>query len=295
MQRETGELYRTVGPSDAEEAAVDAFKCVVELAQERCATGEHLAEEIQRQGMFCAEAGRHVQTERAASEQASTNGRAAVTRWLAWLQTHGVDAPLPGEATAFRAHVDSARMRLASALTKRRELTALEADRAALPKCVRSLPSEALCSGGDDVRTAEAARNVLELCRGADRPCDERRRLEESVQVMTLQLTCLEQSRLEAEGALEAARARQVTMNTAWEGFLDGLSLAAGLFPATAQEALGQMGRVQALEAERLRLDEELERQGREHDVLRMPLRGVLRQLGHLPDASANNAVEELD
>ena len=47
--------------------------------------------------------------------------------------------------------------------------------------------------------------------------------------------------------------------------------------------------------AERLRLDEELERQERERDALRMPLRGILRQLGRLPDASANNAAEEPD
>lgn len=56
-----------------------------------------------------------------------------MARWLAWFQTHGVDAPLPGEAAVFCARVDSARMRLASALAKRRELAALEADRAALP------------------------------------------------------------------------------------------------------------------------------------------------------------------
>ena len=55
------------------------------------------------------------------------------------------------------------------------------------------------------------------------------------------------------------------------------------------------MDRVQALEAERLRLDEELERQERERDALRMPLREILRQLGRLPDASANNAAEEPD
>ena len=35
---------------------------------------------------------------------------------------------------------------------------------------------------------------------------------------------------------------------------------------------------------------EELERQERERDALRMPLRDILRQLGRLPDASANNA-----
>lgn len=61
------------------------------------------------------------------------------------------------------------------------------------------------------------------------------------------------------------------------------------------REALERMDRVQALEAERLRLDEELERQERERDALRMPLRGILRQLGRLPDASANNAAEEPD
>lgn len=173
-------------------------------------------------------------------------------------------------------------MRLASALAKRRELAALEADRAALPECVRSLLSEAFYSGDDDIRAAEAARNALELCREADRLCDERRRLEESVQAMTLQLTRLEQSRLGAEDALEAARARQVAADAAWEGFLGGLGLAAGLSPATAREALERMDRVQALEAERLRLDEELERQERERDALRMPLRDILRQLGRL-------------
>ncbi|MFR1533339.1 MAG: ATP-binding protein [Bilophila wadsworthia] len=98
--------------------------------------------------------------------------------------------------------------------------------------------------------------------------------MEESVQAMTLQLTRLEQSRLGAEDALEAARARQVAADAAWEGFLGGLGLAAGLSPATAREALERMDRVQALEAERLRLDEELERQERERDALRMPLRG---------------------
>ena len=176
-----------------------------------------------------------------------------------------------------------------------RELAALEADRAALPECVRSLLSEAFYSGDDDIRAAEAARNALDLCREADRLRDERRRLEESVQAMTLQLTRLEQSRLGAEDALEAARARQVAADAAWEGFLGGLGLAAGLSPATAREALERMDRVQALEAERLRLDEELERQERERDALRMPLRGILRQLGRLPDASANNAAEEPD
>lgn len=75
-----------------------------------------------------------------------------MARWLAWFQTHGVDAPLPGEAAVFCARVDSARMRLASALAKRRELAALEADRAALPECVRSLLSEAFYSGDDDIR-----------------------------------------------------------------------------------------------------------------------------------------------
>ena len=295
VQREIGELCRTVGLSDAEEATVDAFERAVELARERCAAGERLAEEIQRQEAFCAEAERHAQTERAALEQASADERAAMARWLAWFQTYGVDAPLPGEAAVFCARVDSARMRLASALAKRRELAALEADRAALPECVRSLLSEAFYSGDDDIRAAEAARNALELCREADRLCDERRRLEESVQAMTLQLTRLEQSRLGAEDALEAARARQVAADAAWEGFLGGLGLAAGLSPATAREALERMDRVQALEAERLRLDEELERQERERDALRMPLRDILRQLGRLPDASANNAAEEPD
>lgn len=237
VQREIGELCRTVGLSDAEEATVDAFERAVELARERCAAGERLAEEIQRQEAFCAEAERHAQTERAALEQASADERAAMARWLAWFQTHGVDAPLPGEA----------------------------------------------------------ARNALDLCREADRLRDERRRLEESVQAMTLQLTRLEQSRLGAEDALEAARARQVAADAAWEGFLGGLGLAAGLSPATAREALERMDRVQALEAERLRLDEELERQERERDALRMPLRDILRQLGRLPDASANNATEEPD
>ncbi|MFR4118318.1 MAG: AAA family ATPase [Bilophila wadsworthia] len=221
--REIGELCRTVGLSDAEEATVDAFERAVELARERCAAGERLAEEIQRQEAFCAEAERHAQTERAALEQASADERAAMARWLAWFQTYGVDAPLPGEAAVFCARVDSARMRLASALAKRRELAALEADRAALPECVRSLLSEAFYSGDDDIRAAEAARNALELCREADRLCDERRRLEESVQAMTLQLTRLEQSRLGAEDALEAARARQVAADAAWEGFLVGL------------------------------------------------------------------------
>ena len=155
--------------------------------------------------------------------------------------------------------------------------------------------SEAFYSGDDDIRAAEAARNALDLCREADRLRDERRRLEESVQAMTLQLTRLEQSRLGAEDALEAARARQVAADAAWEGFLGGLGLAAGLSPATAREALERMDRVQALEAERLRLDEELERQERERDALRMPLREILRQLGRLPDASANNAAEEPD
>ena len=185
VQREIGELCRTVGLSDAEEATVDAFERAVELARERCAAGERLAEEIQRQEAFCAEAERHAQTERAALEQASADERAAMGRWLAWFQTHGVGAPLPGEAAVFCARVDSARMRLASALAKRRELAALEADRAALPECVRSLLSEAFYSGDDDIRAAEAARNALELCREADRLCDERRRLEESVQAMT--------------------------------------------------------------------------------------------------------------
>ena len=274
VQREIGELCRTVGLSDAEEATVDAFERAVELARERCAAGERLAEEIQRQEAFCAEAERHAQTERAALEQASADERAAMGRWLAWFQTHGVGAPLPGEAAVFCARVDSARMRLASALAKRRELAALEADRAALPECVRSLLSEAFYSGDDDIRAAEAARNALDLCREADRLRDERRRLEESVQAMTLQLTRLEQSRLGAEDALEAARARQVAADAAWEGFLGGLGLAAGLSPATAREALERMDRVQALEAERLRLDDELERQERERDALRMPLRG---------------------
>lgn len=68
---------------------------------------------------------------------------------------------------------------------------------------------------------------------------------------MTLQLTRLEQSRLGAEDALEAARARQVAADAAWEGFLGGLGLVAGLSPATAREALERMDRVQALEAER--------------------------------------------
>ncbi|MFR8053931.1 MAG: hypothetical protein ACLU6O_04165 [Bilophila wadsworthia] len=177
-------------------------------------------------------------------EQASADERAAMARWLAWFQTHGVDAPLPGEAAVFCARVDSARMRLASALAKRRELAALEADRAALPECVRSLLSEAFYSGDDDIRAAEAARNALDLCREADRLRDERRRLEESVQAMTLQLTRLEQSRLGAEDALEAARARQIAADAAWEGFLGGLGLAAGLSPATAREALERMDRV---------------------------------------------------
>lgn len=54
---------------------------------------------------------------------AGIGGRAGGNgRWLAWFQTHGVDAPLPGEAAVFCARVDSARMRLASALAKRREL-----------------------------------------------------------------------------------------------------------------------------------------------------------------------------
>ena len=295
VQREIGELCRTVGLSDAEEATVDAFERAVELARERCAAGERLAEEIQRQEAVCAEAERHAQTERAALEQASADERAAMARWSAWFQTHGADAPLPGEAAVFCARVDSARMRLASAQAKRRELAALEADRAALPECVRSLLSEAFYSGNDDIRAAEAARNALSLCREADRLCDERRRLEESVQAMTLQLTRLEQSRLGAEDALEAARVRQVAADAAWEGFLGGLGLAAGLSPATAREALERMDRVQALEAELLRLDEELERQERERDALRMPLREILRQLGRLPDASANNAAEEPD
>ena len=54
VQREIGELCRTVGLSDAEEATVDAFERAVELARERCAAGERLAEEIQRQEAFCA-------------------------------------------------------------------------------------------------------------------------------------------------------------------------------------------------------------------------------------------------
>ena len=87
----------------------------------------------------------------------------------------------------------------------------------------------------------------------------------------------------------------KISPNKTWEGFLGGLGLAAGLSPATAREALERMDRVQALEAERLRLDEELERQERERDALRMPLRDILRQLGRLPDASANNAAEEPD
>ena len=77
VQREIGELCRTVGLSDAEEATVDAFERAVELARERCAAGERLAEEIQRQEAFCAEAERHAQTERAALEQASADERAA--------------------------------------------------------------------------------------------------------------------------------------------------------------------------------------------------------------------------
>lgn len=71
------------------EATVDAFERAVELARERCAAGERLAEEIQRQEAVCAEAERHAQTERAALEQASADERAAMARWSAWFQTHG--------------------------------------------------------------------------------------------------------------------------------------------------------------------------------------------------------------
>lgn len=105
------------------EATVDAFERAVELARERCAAGERLAEEIQRQEAgLQPKAERHAQTERAALEQASADERAAMARWSAWFQTHGADAPLPGEAAVFCARVDSARMRLASAQAKRREL-----------------------------------------------------------------------------------------------------------------------------------------------------------------------------
>ncbi len=293
VRQEIGELCRAAGLPDAEEATVEAFERAVEQARERCAAGERLAEEIRRQEAVCAETGRRAQTERAALEQASEDGREAMARWRAWFQPHGVDAPLPGEAAVFCARVDSARMRFASAQARRRELEALESDCSALPECVRSLLPEAFCSGNDDVQAAEAARNALNLCREADRLHGERLRLEEATQAMTLQLARLEQARLGAEDALEAARARQTAVEAAWEGFLGGLGLAGGLSPATAREALDRMDRVQGLEAERLRLGGELDRQERERDALRVPLRDILRQLGRLPDADI--AAEEPD
>lgn len=293
MRKEIGELCRTVGLPDAEEATVDAFERAVERAREQCAAGERLAEELQRQETLCAETERRAQAERAALMQALDDGRAAMARWLAWFEPYGVEAPLPAEAAVFCARVESARMRFASAQARRREVAALEADRAVLPECVRSLLPEAFYSGNDDIQVAEAARSALDLCREADRLCENRRRLEEAAQATAVQLERLEQARLEAEDAFEAARTRQVSADTAWEDFLGGLGLSAGLSPATAREALDRMDRVQALEAERLRLEDALARQERERDALCVPLRDILRQLERLPDADVGAAAEE--
>lgn len=292
VRKEIGELCRTVGLPDAEEVTVDAFERAVEQAREQCAAGERLAEEIQRQETLYAETGRRAQAERAALAQASDDGRAAMTRWRAWFEPYGVEAPLPAEAAVFCARVESARMRFASAQARRREAAALDADRAALPECVRSLLPEAFYSGNDDIQAAETARRALELCREADRLREGRRRLEEAAQAMTVQLERLEQARLEAEDALEAAHARQVSADMAWEAFLGGLGLPAGLSPATAREALDRMDRVQALETERLRLEDALARQEHERDALCVPLQDILRQLGRLPDADATDAAE---
>ncbi|MFR1533338.1 MAG: hypothetical protein ACLSTO_06655 [Bilophila wadsworthia] len=145
VQREIGELCRTVGLSDAEEATVDAFERAVELARERCAAGERLAEEIQRQEAFCAEAERHAQTERAALEQASADERAAMARWLAWFQTHGVMRLCPARRR-FSAPAWMRRMRLASALAKRRDRRRWRRI-AAAAGCVRSLLSRPFTPG----------------------------------------------------------------------------------------------------------------------------------------------------
>lgn len=295
VRQEIGELCRSAGLPDAEEATVDAFERAVEQAREQCAAGERLAEEVRRQESLCAEAERQAQTERAALAQASDDERAATARWLAWFRPYGMDAPSPGEAAVFCARVDSARMRFASAQARRRDVAALEAERAALPECVHSLLPEAFYSGTDDIRAAEAARNALGLCREADRLRSERQRLEEAAQATAIQLERLGQARLEAEGALASAHTRLASADTAWEAFLGGLGLAAGLSPATAREALDRMDRVQALEAERLRLEDALARQERERDALCVPLQGILQELGRLPDAGAAAAAEEQD
>lgn len=287
-RRDAAALCRALGLADVEAATLDAFEAQTERELAGCAAGERLAEAVRRCERVCAEAERTAQAARNALAQAAEDGLAAGEQWLAWFRAHGVEAPEPEQAAAYCARVEGARMRLAAVRDRRRACEELEARYAALIGLAGTLPETFAPEAGDEARAAETVRRALECCREADSLREERRRLDEEVRALDVRIGRQEQARLAAVSALDAARSRQASAEAAWETELRGIGLSEGLSPATARDALDRMDRVQALDAERSRLERELARQERERDALCVPFRDLLERMGRTPDAPEN-------
>ncbi len=284
-RRDAAALCRALGLADAKDATLDALEAETERELAGCAAGERLAEDIRRQERICAEAERTARAAHDALAQATEDGLAAGDQWLAWFRAHGVEAPAPEQAAGYGARVDSARMRLVAAQARRREREELEARCAALIARAQALPETFAPEAGDEARAAETVRRALECCREADRLHEERQRLDEEGRALAARIGRQEQVRQSAVAALDAARVRQASADAAWEACLRRIGLSGELSPATARDALERMDRIQALDAERSRLEEELARQERERDALCAPFRDLLERLGRASDA----------
>lgn len=288
LKEDLARLCAAAGADSSEPGRLDALEAELERAQEQCATNERLEEELgvhQRElDDLQSEARQQAQNQqRMAGESA-----AAQRRWHDRLEEFGVRNVMhtPDSAENFFARVDMALSGVAVVNRIHEELRELEGNAPALSEAARLyLPAEAVTGPWTDTSVETAVRGVLEACRQADLAAEERARAAQSLELSRERMTreagaetqaATQVARLETE--LQAARER-------WSDALASLGLAEDkgndggcteLSPSTARQALQCMDTACALDAERRRLNEEIQRQTAERDALLEPLREQL-------------------
>lgn len=279
-------------------ALLDSLEAELDQEREQCVAGERLDRAV---ADYAGEVGA---LHRRSKELETEHARLAVEvqtsrrRWHERLMELGVQrVPLPEEASAFFARVDSARMLWSGVAALEKEVADLEAGLAGLTQAVnRLLPDSAWMTGSDIQEndldaTLAAANRVLEACRQADMAAEERSRAAEALRNAEARMERATQAENEAAELVRDAEQNVSAAREHWEAHLHSLGLERNLSPSTAREALESMDRITSLALERNRCQDELARQERERDALVQPLRTLLEELGRAPaEADAEGA-----
>lgn len=286
-------------------ALLDSLEAELDQEREQCVAGERLDRAVADYAGEVEALHQRSRNLEAEHAQLAVEVQASRRRWHERLMDLGVQrVPLPEEASAFFARVDSARMLWSGVAALEKEVADLEAGLAGLTQAVnRLLPDSAWMAGADIQEndldaTLAAASRVLESCRQADLAAEERSRAAEALRSAEARMDRAEQAEAEAAEQVREAEQHLSAARENWGTHLHGLGLERDLSPSTAREALESMDRIASLAVERNRCQDELGRQERERDALLHPLRSLLEELGRAPaeaDAEATDWLSMLD